>query len=128
MMFLTGLALLGLGLLSGGLLVLVPLGLVAARAGTALWFLFPALTVIGYFIAASAADDARVPILSRVSGVLLVLLAVGSAGALVLQSAGFLQPATETASLWYVLALGLGLGGAGLASHRDSPGTRGANG
>lgn len=117
MLLVAGLVLLALGLFCGAMLVAAPLGLVPAAANLTLWFLFPAFTIGGYFLAAAPASNKSVPMLSRVSGVLLVLLALAAAIMLVLQAAAVIEPQGGTMSLWYVLVVGLVLGGTGLASH-----------
>ena len=122
MLFAAGILLLALGIFAGALLVLAPLGLVPASAGLALWILFPAFTIGGYLLAAAPAKDARIPMLSKLTGALLLLLALGAGVALVLQGGALIEPRGGTFSLWYVLAIGLVLGSMGLASHRDPPG------
>lgn len=118
MLLIAGLFLLGLGLFSGTYLVLVPLGLVGGTAGLTLWILFPAFTIGGYLMAAIPTEKTALPLLSRVTGALLVLLALASAAGLVLQASSVIESRDETFSLWYVLCLGIVLGAAGLASHR----------
>jgi len=121
MIFVAGIVLLALGLFAGALLLLIPLGVIEGAAGIALWVLFPVFAIGGYLMAASAANDSILPMLSRASGAILVLLALAAAVALVLQAAALFQPAGDTLSLWYVLALGIVLGATGLASHRTRP-------
>jgi hypothetical protein len=116
MLMMTGIVLLALGLFSGTWLVLSPLGYVEGEAGIALWLLFPGLSLAGYLMAASASEGPALPLLGRISGGLLVLLALGSAAALVMHAAGLAQ-ASSTASLWFVLAFGLALGATAWASH-----------
>lgn len=118
MLLISGLFLLALGLFCGAFLVLVPLGLVNGSAGLVLWILFPAFTIAGYLMAAIPTEKTALPLLSRVTGVLLVLLALASAAGLVLQASSVIESRGETFSLWYVLCLGIVLGAAGLGSHR----------
>lgn len=118
MLFAAGLLLMALGIFSGALLVLAPLGLIAATAGLALWILFPAFTIGGYLLAAAPANDARIPLLSRIAGAVLLLLALCAGVALVLQGGALIEPRGGTFSLWYVLAIGLVLGSTGQAAHR----------
>jgi hypothetical protein len=118
MILVTGLVLLALGLLCGAALVLAPLGFLPAGAGLTMWILFPAFTIGGYLLAAAQADDARVPLLSRISGGLLLALALAAAVVLVLEGGSIIELAASSTSLWYVLALGLLLGATGVASHR----------
>lgn len=118
MLFIAGLVFLALGFLSGALLVLVPLGLIDGTAGLTLWILFPIFTVMGYLMAAATAEPKMLPMLSRFSGVLLLLLALVAAVALVLQGGAILETRADTFSLWYVLGIGVVLGATGLASFR----------
>ena len=118
MLLIAGLFLLGLGLFSGTFLVLIPLGVVGGTAGLTLWILFPAFTIAGYLMAAIPAEKTALPLLSRLTGALLVLLALASAAGLVLQASSVIESRGETFSLWYVLCVGLVLGVVGLASHR----------
>jgi hypothetical protein len=125
MLFVAGLVLLALGLLSGVFLLLFPLGVVAGLPGMALWVLFPVFTMLGYLMAAAPARDAMVPLLSRITGALLVLMALAAATVLVLQGGGMMAPSEDTTPLWYVLVVGIVLGAAGLASHgRGAGGTK----
>lgn len=118
MLFIAGLVFLALGVLSGALLVLVPLGLIDGTAGLTLWILFPVFTIMGYLMAAVTAEPKMLPMLSRFSGVLLLLLALVAGVTLVLQGGAILETRADTFSLWYVLGIGVALGAAGLASHR----------
>jgi hypothetical protein len=118
MLLITGLVFLALGLLSGAFLVLVPAGLIDRAAGLTLWALFPALTIMGYLMAALSMKPGTLPILSRVSGALLLLLALVAAVTLVLQGGAIIEARADTFSLWYVLALGVALGAAGVSTHR----------
>jgi len=118
MMFIAGLVLLALGLLCGSLLLLIPLGVVPGSANLALWVLFPAFAISGYFMAASAAANQGAAKITRASGAVLMLLALAAAVALVLQAASIV-PSGDSLSLWYVLVVGLVLGGMGIASRPD---------
>ncbi len=119
MMFIAGLVLLALGLLCGSLLLLIPLGLVPGNANLALWVLFPVFAISGYFMAASAAANQGAAKITRASGGVLMLLALAAAVALVLQAASVV-PSGDSLSLWYVLVVGLVLGGTGLASRKTA--------
>lgn len=122
MLLIAGLFLLALGLFSGAFLVLIALGLVDGAAGLTLWILFPAFTIAGYFMAAIPTEKTALPLLSRVTGGLLVLLALVAAAALVLRASDILASAGDSFSLWYVLVVGLVLGAAGISAHRrDAP-------
>jgi hypothetical protein len=118
MMLIAGLVLLALGLLCGALLLLIPLGVVPGSANLALWLLFPAFAIGGYFMAASAAADGAAAKITRAIGGVLMLLALAAAVALVLQAAS-IMPSGDSLSLWYVLVVGLVLGGMGIASRSD---------
>lgn len=118
MLFAAGLVLLLLGVFSGAILVLAPLGLTGASPGATLWILFPVFTVGGYLLAALPARTAALSWLTRGSGVVLLTLALVAGVALVLQGSSMLPAGGDTWSLWYVLAVGLALGSTGLATFR----------
>jgi len=122
MLLIAGLFLLALGLFSGAFLVLIPLGLVNGAAGLTLWLLFPAFTIAGYLMAAIPSEKTALPMLSRITGALLIVLALVSAAGLVLQGSSVIEAKGDSFSLWYVLVVGLVLGAAGISSHRrDAP-------
>ena len=122
MLVIVGLVLLVLGILCGALMLLIPLGMVDGAVGLALWIFFPLFSVAGYLMAAAASRrDSAVPMLSQVSGAVLVVLALAAAIALVLQAASLFHPSGDTLSLWYVLAIGIVLGAMGLATRRSAP-------
>jgi hypothetical protein len=118
MLLISGLFLLALGLFCGAFLVLVPLGLVNGSAGLVLWILFPAFTIAGYLMAAIPTEKTVLPLLSKVTGAILIVLALASAAALVMQGSAVIETKGDSLSLWYVLVLGFVLGAAGLTSHR----------
>ena len=118
MLFAAGLLILALGILSGAILLLAPLGLIEATAGITLWVLFPLFTVGGYLLAASSAPDTSLPLLSRATGAVLLLLALVAGVVLVLQGGSIMEARASTISLWYVLVIGLLGGASGLAAHR----------
>ena len=119
-LLLTGLALLLLGLFSGVVLVLAPLGFAPWSPVFTLWVLFPLFSVLGYVLFVIGAKTAHIRGLSLAVSSLLLLLAVVSAGGLVLSAASVFQPTGDTVSLWYVLAIAGVLGSIGAASHRPS--------
>ena len=119
MLLASGLVLLALGLFCGVVLVLAPLGVINATAGLTLWILFPLFTIGGYLLAAAPAENKNVHLISRISGVVLLLLALAAGVGLVLQGTSTIDAPSGTFSLWYVLAIGLVLGGTGVASHRE---------
>ena len=122
MLLIAGLILLALGLFSGAFLVLIPLGLVNGTAGLTLWILFPAFTIAGYLMAAIPTEKTALPMLSKVTGALLIVLALVSAAGLVMQGSSVIEAKGDSFSLWYVLVLGIALGAAGIGAHRrDAP-------
>ena len=64
------------GLISGLLLALAPLGVTPYQPGWVTWFLFPGLTVLGYTFVLLASRSSVVPIITRATGGALLLLAV----------------------------------------------------
>jgi hypothetical protein len=118
MLFVAGLLILALGLFSGGVLLLGPLGVIDATAGLTLWVLFPLFTIGGYLLAASAAPDSSLPVLSRATGAVLLLLALVAGVVLVLQGGSIIESKVSGMALWYVLGIGLLGGASGLAAHR----------
>ena len=118
MLFIAGLLILALGLFSGAVILLAPLGLIEATAGMTLWVLFPLFTIGGYLLAASAAPDSSLPMLSRATGAVLLLLALVAGVVLVLQGGSLMEAKGGSVSLWYVLFIGLLGGASGLAAHR----------
>ena len=118
MMFIAGLVLLALGLACGALLLLIPLGVIPGATNLALWVLFPVFAIGGYLMAASAAANRGSATITRASGGVLMLLALAAAVCLVLQAASIVPPG-DTLPLWYVLVIGLVLGGMGVASRPD---------
>ena len=74
MLIAAGLILLALGVVSGAFLVLFAIGMVGGAPGMALWIFFPVFTILGYLLAAAPARDSAIPMLSRVTGTLLLEL------------------------------------------------------
>lgn len=116
MLFLFGLILLALGLLSGSALVLSTVGILAVTSGMTLWLMFPLLSIVGYVLMAMQAEPAQVRTVSVASSAVLLLLALASVVVLVLSSASLLPVPNSTASLWFVLLVGVALGSVGAAS------------
>lgn len=119
---LVGALLAALGLFSGLVLVMAPLGLVPLAAGPALWVLFPLLSLGGFTLIAIGARTA--PLRGLLVGISYVLLALAllSAIGLVAGAVALMQPVQSTVSLWYVLAIAGILGVLGVASHAKSGG------
>ncbi len=116
MMIIAGLFLLALGLFSGSFLVASAMGFTANEAKITLWLLFPAFTLTGYLLAALPTTMTCLPLVTRASAVLLMLLALVSAAGLVFRGAGMLPEGGDSLTLWYVLGVGLVLGAVGLAT------------
>jgi hypothetical protein len=110
-----------LGLLSGVILTLAPLGIGPATPGIVTWLMFPCLTIAGYILLAMASSTAPLSMLSRLAGGALLLLALAALVVLFLAANGLAgQTENNLASLWYVVAVGFVLGGAGFSLRRSS--------
>ncbi len=118
MLVLAGALLLLLGIASGAFLALAPFGFVAPAPGVALWLLFPLFTGGGYILLALPSKPPALVVLSKVAGAILLVLAILSALGLFAAASDTLPAKGPTLALWYVLALGLLLGVAGLSAHR----------
>ena len=121
MMIAAGAVLLVLGLASGVLLALAPFGIGGVQPGLVAWIMFPALTVVGYLMVVFGARNASIPLITRLAGAALIVLAVGATVGLFLAGNSLVQASGATLSLWYVLAVGFVLGIGGIAVRR--PGT-----
>jgi hypothetical protein len=104
-----------LGLLSGVLLVLAPLGITGAEPGYITWGMFPVLSTLGYVFIATGASGATVAVLSRVMGGITLLLALAAVVVLFAADNGLLTLTSSTKTLWYALGLGIVFGTAGLS-------------
>jgi Na+/H+ antiporter NhaD/arsenite permease-like protein len=104
-----------LGLLSGVLLVLAPLGVTGAEPGYITWGMFPVLSTLGYVFIATGASGATVAVLSRVMGGVTLLLAVAAIVLLFTADNGLITLTSSTKPLWYALGLGIVFGAAGLS-------------
>ena len=105
-----------LGLFCGGVLAAVPLGLLAWSPGVSLWVMFPLFSILGYSAFVIGAKNAQVRWLSVAVSALLLLLAAAAAIGLVLVAVSALHTEASTLPLWYVLVVGLVLGGVGAAT------------
>ena len=114
MITIAGLILVSLGLASGVLLVLAPFGITGAEPGYMTWGMFPVLSTLGYVFIATGASGAAVAMLSRVMGGITLLLAVAALVTLLAADNGLLTLESSAKPLWYVLALGIVFGVAGL--------------
>jgi hypothetical protein len=122
MLLLVGVVILALGLLSGAVLVLASFGVGAVQAGYVLWGTFPVLCLLGFMLVAGNAPQPLLRTLSLSASGLLLLLALASLSGLVLGAAGLVSAPGDSPALWYVLLVGLGLGGLGAAAfNRTAP-------
>lgn len=117
LLVIVGALLMALGLFAGCVLVVVPLGLAAWSAGLVIWILFPVLSIVGYTLLVTAARPGSARLFTVAASVLLLVLAVGSALALVLDAASIVHTVGSTLPLWYVLAVAGTLGVTGAASY-----------
>src|SRR5690242_15121006 len=95
-----GACMLALGLFSGGVLVLAPLGLAPWSVEPILWVLFPLFSILGFVLFVIGARTAQIRGVSLAISALLLLLAVASAAGLVLSAVSIVQPVSGTLSLW----------------------------
>jgi hypothetical protein len=116
MLIIVGVILIALGLLSGAVLLLATVGLIAATPGFTLWLTFPSLCVVGFILLAMQAQPAQVRTVSVASSALLLLMALASIVVLVLSSASLIPAPASSAPLWFVLGVGALLGTFGAAS------------
>src|SRR5690349_9333650 len=112
MMLVAGALFLVMGLVSGLLLVLAPLNVTPFQPSIMSWVLFPGLTVAGYLFVLVAARTSLVPLISRIAGAVLLLLAVIATVGLFLVANSIVKSPPSTLVLWYVLGVGLVLGSA----------------
>jgi hypothetical protein len=126
-LLLVGVALLGLGLFAGGVLVLAPLGVVPWSSDVLLWAIFPLFSVIGYAVFVIGARSSQIRWLSQVASWLLLALALASAAALVGVAASIVHPAGGTLSLWYVFVVAGLIGALGAATRAAAPGAEKAS-
>lgn len=104
-----------MGLISGLLLALAPLGVTPYQPGWVTWILFPGLTMLGYVFLLLASRTSVVPIISRATGGALLLLAIVATVGIFLLANSMIRSDFSTLPLWYVLGVGLVLGTAGLS-------------
>jgi len=121
MLFLAGGFVLSLGILSGLVLLLAPLGLTGGDPGLVLWVTFPLLCLIGFAVIAMQARTSEVRTISLAASAVLLILALASVGAIVLSAASIIGPLTNAASLWFVLVVSAILGSLGAASFGRQP-------
>jgi len=108
-----------LGLFSGIVLTLAPLGLAPWSPELVLWVLFPLFSVIGFVLVAMAGRTTQVRGFTFAVSCLLLLLALASAAGVVLSAASVIRPVGSTMPLWYVLVVAGVLGAVGAASSQS---------
>jgi hypothetical protein len=111
-----GAFLLLLGLFSGAVLTLVPLGFVPWRADFVLWVLFPLFSLLGYALVVVGARSSGARLYTMLSSAVLLVLAGAAALGLVMRAASIVSSPEPSLSLWYVLVVAGVLGIAGAAS------------
>jgi hypothetical protein len=111
-----GAFLMALGLFSGAVLTLVPLGLVPWTSDLTLWVLFPLFCVMGYGLVVIGTRSANARGWTLGASAALLLLAALAAVGLVLRAAAIVHSELGSASLWYVLIVAGLLGLIGAAS------------
>ncbi|GEM_PF-3900905 len=119
MLLIAGLVLMLLGLISGAGIVASSIGMLSVTHDLTLWIMFPAGSFLGLILAALGSRTSAITMLMRLSGALMLILALGSIAVLVLGSMGLLPEPRTFAPLWYVFGVGLFAGASGfLASAR----------
>ena len=118
MIAIAGAILASLGLASGVILLLAPFGITSADPGLVTWGLFPVLSTLGYVLIAVGESGAVIARISRLMGGITFLLALAAIIILFAADNGLVAVQSSTRPLWYVLALGMvfGLAGLGVAS------------
>ena len=108
-----------LGILSGALLAGAALGLVAATPGLSLWFLFPVLTLLGWFMLVVSDLDPLRGMATKAVAIPLFILALLAVLGLVAAGAGLVavNGLTGTTPLWYVALVAGCLGAVGTAAY-----------
>ena len=104
-----------MGLISGLLLALAPLGITPFQPGWVTWVLFPGLSMLGYVFLLLASRSSVVPIITRATGGALLFLAIVATVSIFLLANSMIRSDFSTLPLWYVLGVGLVLGPAGLS-------------
>jgi hypothetical protein len=110
MVFIVGVLLIALGLISGTALLASEMGWMAVTHDITLWFMFPFGSALGLLIAALGARRGTVPAILKTTGTLMLVLSMAAVAVLVFASAGILPPPRGTAALWYVFGVGLAVG------------------
>jgi hypothetical protein len=116
-LLIVGLLFIAMGIFSGGVLIAAPLGLVSLSPGVVLWVFFPVFSILGYVLFVMGAKVSNIRGMSMAVSCILLLLAVASAIALVLEGASVLHPVASTLPLWYVFVVAGLIGAIGVASY-----------
>jgi hypothetical protein len=114
MILIAGIVFMALGLLSGLLLVLAPFGVGTPMPSLVTWALFPLLSLIGYLLVAMASRVPAVLQVTRAAGAALLALALVAAVGLFAVGTALIPESASSGGLWFVLAVGLIIGTAGL--------------
>jgi len=119
MLLIAGVVLMLLGLVSGAGIVASSIGMLSVTNDLTLWVMFPIGTFLGLILAALGSRTSAIGALMKLSGTLMLLLALTSIAVLVLGSIGIVTQPHTFAPLWYVFTVGLFAGASGfLASAR----------
>lgn len=99
------------GLIAGGLLIASPFGASQIEAGGLLWFAFPCGCVAGHLLLISGGGAAEVRLVSTITGIGLLLLALAATALQFAVSAGLMTTVADSFVLWFVASGGFVLGG-----------------
>jgi len=116
MLLIAGLILTALGFISGGALLASSIGWITTTSGPTLWILFPLASFGGLLLSALGARTHSLPVLTKSTATVMLLLALAAVIALVMTSIGVLPAPQSVSALWYVFAVGLLSGSAGFLS------------
>ncbi|MBL8472294.1 MAG: hypothetical protein KF778_04650 [Rhodocyclaceae bacterium] len=111
-----GALLLALGLGAGGVLLAGAVGVIPGQAGLLTWAAFPVFSAIGYLLLLGAGSPALAGMVTRIFGLVTLLLALASAVLLLAGDNGWIAAEGASWPLWYLFLLGLPAGVAGLAA------------
>src|SRR5690348_6034581 len=100
MMLIVGGLFMAMGFISGLLLVLEPLNAVPFQPGLLSWVLFPGLTLLGYGFILGAARTEMVLTATRITGGVVMLLAVMATVSLFLIANSMVKTTHSTLVLW----------------------------
>lgn len=100
-----------LGLVSGFLLLIAPLGVLPFSPGLLTWLLFPAFTLLGYLLLSLGSRTGEALVAARLGGGALLILALGGLIGLFALAIGILPGSTGFLSFTLLAVFGLFLGG-----------------